>query len=383
MTEPEVQNEEASRAEDLAPAAEASSSEARIAELEKQLAEMKDRALREMADAENTRRRAQKDREETSKYAIANFAKEMLALSDNFTRALESAPTEKLDPAVKNFIVGIEATERQFLAALERFGIKKVNPLGQIFDPHFHRVMMEVDAPDQPPGTIVQVLQAGYMIQDRLWPPPPRLRGGNNRRRYIGVNIMGIFVVTTGGTIGALPFEDPSNPPKFSLNPPEGSDFVRDILKTTFASFGVRCHSLEPRDSKLIDEAYRQRLLTLIVNAPEKQVLITHGTDTILKTADFFYREFEINAGLKEKRIVLTGAMTPLTNGAESDGHLNLAYSLNLLSKQIPSQTKISIVLCDYNDVGDWAPRLYPHTLNKYVKFYDVDGRHHRLKELT
>ncbi len=169
MTEPDPLNEEVPNAGDAAPAAEAApSTEARIAELEKQLAEMKDRALREMADAENTRRRAQKDREETSKYAIANFAKEMLALSDNFGRALESAPTEKLDPAVKNFIVGIEATERLFLATLERFGIKKISPLGQVFDPNFHRVMMEVDAPDQPAGTIVQVLQAGYMIHDRL-----------------------------------------------------------------------------------------------------------------------------------------------------------------------------------------------------------------------
>ena len=174
MTEPQAKRDENAEPteESVSVAADsaetAASSEARIAELEKQLAEMKDRVLREMADAENTRRRAQKDREETSKYAIATFAKEMLALSDNFTRALEAAPTEDPDPAVKNLIVGIDATERQFLAALERFGIKKVNPLGQVFDPHFHRVMMEIDAPDQPAGTIVQVLQAGYMIHDRL-----------------------------------------------------------------------------------------------------------------------------------------------------------------------------------------------------------------------
>lgn len=144
------------------------SAEERIADLEKQLSEMKDRALREMADAENTRRRAQKEREETSKYAIANFAKEMLVISDNFRRALDAAPTGDLDPAVKNLIVGIDATERQFSAALERFGIKKIDPLGQPFDPHFHRVMMEVDAEGKPAGTVVQVLQAGYMIQDRL-----------------------------------------------------------------------------------------------------------------------------------------------------------------------------------------------------------------------
>ena len=140
----------------------------RIAELEKQLAEMKDRALREMADAANTRRRAQKEREETSKYAVATFAKEMLAVSDNFRRALDAAPTENLDESVKNLIIGIDATERQLLATLERFGIRKIDPVGQPFDPNFHRVMAEVDAADQPAGTVVQVLQPGYLIHDRL-----------------------------------------------------------------------------------------------------------------------------------------------------------------------------------------------------------------------
>jgi molecular chaperone GrpE len=144
--------------------------EKRIAELEAQLVEMKDRALREMADAENTRRRAQKEREETSKYAVSKFAKEILVVSDNFRRALDAAPKAETiaDPAIKNLIVGIDATERQFLATLETFGIKRIDPLGKPFDPHFHRVMMEVESADQQPGTIVQVLQAGYVIHDRL-----------------------------------------------------------------------------------------------------------------------------------------------------------------------------------------------------------------------
>ncbi len=163
-----VEQTENQAAPEQAAAPEASSPEQRIAELEKQLAEMKDRALREMAEAENTRRRAQKDREETSKYAVSGFAKEMLAISDNFRRALDAAPAEVDDPVVKNLIAGVDATERQLLATLERFGIKKIEPMGQIFDPHFHRVMMEVDAPDQPAGTVMQVLQAGYMIHDRL-----------------------------------------------------------------------------------------------------------------------------------------------------------------------------------------------------------------------
>jgi molecular chaperone GrpE len=172
MTEPKTKKDpetpETEAPAEAAPETAAPSAEQRIAELEKQLAEMKDRVLREMADAENTRRRAQKEREETSKYAVANFAKEMLAVSDNFRRALDAAPTENLDPEVKNLIVGIDATERQLLATLERFGIKKIDPIGQPFDPNFHRVMMEVEAAGQPAGTVMQVLQAGYVIHDRL-----------------------------------------------------------------------------------------------------------------------------------------------------------------------------------------------------------------------
>ncbi|MDD3370326.1 MAG: nucleotide exchange factor GrpE [Alphaproteobacteria bacterium] len=173
MTEPKNESENETENMQDAPAEQEAldplaAAQKRIAELEKQLGEMKDRALREMADAENTRRRAQKDREEISKYAIANFAKEILVISDNFRRAMEAAPGDHADPAVKNLVVGIDATERQLLATLERFGIKKIDPMGQLFDPNFHRVMMEVDAADKAPGTVVQVLQAGYVIHDRL-----------------------------------------------------------------------------------------------------------------------------------------------------------------------------------------------------------------------
>ncbi len=133
-----------------------------------QIAGLKDQLLRALADAENTRRRAQKEREDTAKYAVANFAREMLNVADNFARALEALPHDSNDPAVKNLIAGIEATGRQLQAALERFGIKKMEPLNQPFDPNFHRVMMEVDDPEKPAGIVIQVLQPGYMIHDRL-----------------------------------------------------------------------------------------------------------------------------------------------------------------------------------------------------------------------
>lgn len=134
-----------------------------------EVAQLKDQLLRALAEAENTRRRAQKEREDTAKYAVANFAKEVLNVADNFHRAL-GAITKDIEnnPAVKNLVAGIEATERQLQAAMERFGIKKLEPLGEMFDPNYHRVMMEMEDTDKPPGTIVQVLQAGYVIHDRL-----------------------------------------------------------------------------------------------------------------------------------------------------------------------------------------------------------------------
>ena len=138
-------------------------------EVQSEIARLKDQLLRALAEAENTRRRAQKEREDTAKYATANFAKEMLSVADNFKRALEAMPNEAVqNDAVKNLVAGIEATERQLQGVLERFGIKKLEPLGQPFDPNFHRVMMEIEDTEKPPGTVVQVLQPGYVIHDRL-----------------------------------------------------------------------------------------------------------------------------------------------------------------------------------------------------------------------
>jgi len=133
-----------------------------------EIASLKDQLLRALADAENTRRRATKERDDTAKYAVDKFSKEMLAVADNFSRALDAMPKESGDPAIKNLITGLEATDRQLTSALGKFGIKKIDAQGKIFDPHLHQVMMEVDDPSQPAGTILQVMQAGYMIHDRL-----------------------------------------------------------------------------------------------------------------------------------------------------------------------------------------------------------------------
>jgi molecular chaperone GrpE len=145
------------------------SGEARVEDLAAEVERLKDQMLRAMAEAENTRRRLSKELDETRKFAVSHFAKEMLVVADNFRRALEAIPKDHAgNDTLKQLIAGVEATERQLLASFEKFGIKKLNPMGQPFDPHFHRVMMEVDDAAHPAGTVVQVLQEGYAIHDRL-----------------------------------------------------------------------------------------------------------------------------------------------------------------------------------------------------------------------
>jgi molecular chaperone GrpE len=145
-------------------------------ELEKartEAAEYKDRALRAVAELENFRRRAEKEREDVAKYAISNFAREMLPVADNLRRALDAQPAvdDEVAALLKPFIAGIELTERELIAAFERFGLRKVEPLGQPFDHNYHQAMFELDDPNQPPGIVVQVMQPGYVLKDRLLRP--------------------------------------------------------------------------------------------------------------------------------------------------------------------------------------------------------------------
>ena len=166
MTEPHAHSATDEKVTDLPP--EQTTSDTPSDDTAAQIASLKDQVLRALADAENTRRRSQKEIDDTRKYAVANFARDVLNVADNFSRALDATPKNSSDPAVKNLVAGIEATQRQLQATLDQFGIRKVDPIGQPFDPNFHRVMMEVDSPDQAAGTIVQVLQSGYVIHDRL-----------------------------------------------------------------------------------------------------------------------------------------------------------------------------------------------------------------------
>jgi molecular chaperone GrpE len=144
-----------------------------LAAARQESAQLKDQLLRALAEAENVRRRAQREREDAAKYAIANFARDVLQVSDNLHRALEAIPEAALaaDEALKNLHEGVSATERQLDAALERQQVKRIWPMGEKFDANLHQAMFEVPTFDQQPGTVVQVMQAGYLIHDRLLRP--------------------------------------------------------------------------------------------------------------------------------------------------------------------------------------------------------------------
>lgn len=160
----------AAPAADAAPDAAAPADSEQVAKLEAEIARLKDQLLRSAAEMENTRRRAQRDREDAIKYAVAGFAKELLPVADNLRRALEAVPADgrDKDEILKSLAVGVEATERQLLAAFDRGGIKKLEPVNEVFDPNFHQVMFEIENTGKPAGTVVQVLQAGYTLNGRL-----------------------------------------------------------------------------------------------------------------------------------------------------------------------------------------------------------------------
>jgi molecular chaperone GrpE len=137
-------------------------------------AELKDRALRATAEAENVRKRAEREIADTRSYAIAGFARDMLAATDSLSRALLMVPAEIRETAegtVKSLIEGIELTEREMQRLLGKHGIRPIEAEGQKFDPHKHQAMFEVPDPSKPEGTVVQVVQAGYVIGDRVLRP--------------------------------------------------------------------------------------------------------------------------------------------------------------------------------------------------------------------
>jgi molecular chaperone GrpE len=135
-------------------------------------AALRDRLLRALADAENTRRRAERGAEEVRKYAIADFARELLIVVDNLHRTIVAAESQgPVTPESAALIEGVRATLRVLMRTLERFGVRRIEALGVRFDPNVHEAIMEVDDPSQPPGTVTRVVEDGYTINERLLRP--------------------------------------------------------------------------------------------------------------------------------------------------------------------------------------------------------------------
>lgn len=159
------------------PAAEiADEAEEPVSELDALRAEvtsLKDQLLRALAENENTRRRAERDREDATKFAVSNFARDMVGIADDLSRALDSLPEDQLadDGSLKTLVDGVEITRRNLGAAFHRQNISRIDPEGEKFDHNLHEAMFEVETPDKEPGTVVQVIQHGYKIHDRLLRP--------------------------------------------------------------------------------------------------------------------------------------------------------------------------------------------------------------------
>jgi molecular chaperone GrpE len=142
--------------------------------LARELAEARDRTLRTLAEMENLRKRTAREVADARAYGITGFARDVLDIADNLQRALDAVPAEtreSADPMLKALIEGVVLTERSLLSALEKNGVKKFDPSGEKFDPNFQQAMYEVPDPSVPPGTVVQVVQAGYTIGDRVLRP--------------------------------------------------------------------------------------------------------------------------------------------------------------------------------------------------------------------
>jgi molecular chaperone GrpE len=144
----------------------------RLAEIEQQLADAKQQTLYAQAETQNVRRRLEQEKQAATAYAVTGFARDMLAVKDNFDRALAAMPEElREDERIKSLIAGIEATGRELANVFQRNGITRIEAMGQPLDPNRHQAMVEIPSDEAEPGTIVQEMQAGYMIKDRLLRP--------------------------------------------------------------------------------------------------------------------------------------------------------------------------------------------------------------------
>ena len=145
-----------------------------VAALRAEVAELKNKLLRSLAEMENLRRRTEREIVDARQYAVANFARDMLTVSDNLRRAIDAVPKELRDgsdPALSALIEGVEVTERGLQQSLAKFGVRRIETKGQRFDPGMHQAMFEVETGDVPPGAVAEEVQAGYAIGDRVLRP--------------------------------------------------------------------------------------------------------------------------------------------------------------------------------------------------------------------
>lgn len=158
-------------------------------------AELRDRVLRAHAEMDNIRKRTEREKSDAQKYALTKFARDIVGVGDNFQRAIETVPADAAEqvPALKSFLEGVTMTERELINVLERHGIKRIDPKGLPFNPHHHQAVMEQPNPDVPAGTVTQVFQAGYLIEDRVLRPA-------------------MVVVARGGMKPVRPVETPGQP---------------------------------------------------------------------------------------------------------------------------------------------------------------------------
>ncbi|MBT2187930.1 nucleotide exchange factor GrpE [Sphingobium nicotianae] len=173
----ETKNENETLAADIAEGAESAPADGetlaqRIVALEQELAAAKQETLYAMADTQNVRRRMEKELGDARAYAATNFARDVLSVADNLSRALDAIPAElREDDKMKSLIIGLEATGKELESVLRKNGVEKFVSVGEALDPNKHQAMVEMPVADTAPGTIVHEMQAGYMIKDRLLRP--------------------------------------------------------------------------------------------------------------------------------------------------------------------------------------------------------------------
>ncbi|NIA71996.1 nucleotide exchange factor GrpE [Pelagibius litoralis] len=157
----------------LESAAALSPDEDPVTVLEGEVASLKDQLLRAMAETENIRRRSQREREDSVKYAAVPVIRDLLGVADNLQRALESVPEEMAaeSEVMSNLRLGVQMTQKELMSVFERHQIRAIAPLGEKLDPHLHEAMFELEDPEKPAGTVVQVIQTGYRLHDRLLRP--------------------------------------------------------------------------------------------------------------------------------------------------------------------------------------------------------------------